>query len=492
MKDFNELYNNIDEKELNKISGDKEYAASTTESEVSFRQTASAYQPEESFQPATSAYQPEADIKEYKNEDAVHLSDSDENPLDTAVSAEKVDFITIKSAKKEKSKKMKVRAYKATAAAAIFVVCAGAVGFGASSGYNFSKNFIEKNDASSFQFADSGSDTMLIPNDDSNIMLTSTNTVAPIIKEVKDSVVNILIKAKTTDFFNQLYETSGSGSGIIFKEDTDKVYILTNNHVIDGATSVSISITGTEQVTAILVGKDPQSDLAVISVLKTDLTNAGINSVTVAKFADSDTMEVGEYVLALGNALGEGKTVTQGIISAQNKNINIDGKKLTVIQTDAAINPGNSGGALINTDGEVVGINTAKLSSSAIEGIGYAIPSNIALSTANELLQNGTVQRPYFGIMGFTINDNFRSMYNLNLEGVFISSVEENSSAADAGLKSTDIIVSYNGETIKTIEDLSAAISASKVNDTVTIGIIRNGVQSMNITATLKSNASNF
>lgn len=388
-------------------------------------------------------------------------------------------------------------------AGSIGTVCAcavigiGSVGAGFYMGKNAPENAnqpIVKNedkiDEDSFSFPDSNK-TYTVSSDP--LILTGTNTVAPILKKVQDSIVNISIKTTTTDyFFNQSYEATGAGSGIIYDQDDEKVYIVTNNHVVDGATSVSISITGTEQISAKLIGKNPQSDLAVIYILKSDLAAAGIQSVSPATFANSDVMEVGEYVLAVGNALGEGKTVTQGIISARNKTINIDGKKLTVIQTDAAINPGNSGGALINTDGEVVGINTAKLSSSSVEGIGYAIPSTYAKTIINEIMKNGTKETPYFGIMGFTIDDKFRSYYNLSAKGVFVTKVEENSSAAAAGLQYTDIITQFNGQTITTIEELSTAIQNCNVNDTIKLTIIRNGVKPMEISAVLKSSNQNF
>lgn len=402
-------------------------------------------------------------------------------------------YVTIKNSEEQEKKKKKFK--KNVKIAVAVVACCASVGVGLGFGYNTSNKFTaskENEQGLKFQFPDTTASADSKDNTDDNVILTGTNTIAPIINKVKDSVVNISIKTQSTNFFNQVYESTGAGSGIIFEQDDKKVYILTNNHVIDGASSVQISITGTEQVNASLVGKDASSDLALIYVLKSDLQKAGINEVKCATFADSDQMEVGEYVLAVGNALGEGKTVTQGIISAQNKEINIDGKKLTVLQTDAAINPGNSGGALINTDGEVVGINTAKLASSSVEGIGYAIPSSYAKKIVSEIKENGSIERPYLGISGFTINDKFKATYNLDIDGVFLSKVEENSAAANAGLRYTDIITGFNGEKITTIEQLSEAISKCKVNDTVTIDFIRNGTTEMSATATLSNYNQNF
>ena len=261
-----------------------------------------------------------------------------------------------KQKNKAKTKKVAKSILKTGAVASCFLC----LGVGVGSGIIISENFISKQEQSSFKFDVDLKDASL----KENIILTS-NSASSIFKEVGDSVVNISTKA-SSGFFTQELQDLGSGSGIIYKVDGDKVYILTNNHVIEGASYVTISVTGQEQVEASLVGTDPSSDLAVLSVSKQAMTKAGIENITVAKFADSDTVEVGDFVFPIGNALGRGKTMTQGMISAQNKKINIDGKNLTVIQTDAAINPGNSGGALMNTEGEVVGINTAKLSSSAI------------------------------------------------------------------------------------------------------------------------------
>lgn len=399
-------------------------------------------------------------------------------------------LITIQNSEEQEKKKKKFK--KNVKMAVAVVVCCASVGAGLGVGFDVSKKFIQNKESEQtlkFQFPEVSASK---ENADDNLILTGTNTIAPIINKVKDSVVNISIKTQTTNFFNQVYESTGAGSGIIFEQDDEKVYIMTNNHVIDGASSVQISITGEEQVNASLVGKDASSDLALIYVLKTDLQKAGINEVKCATFADSDQMEVGEYVLAVGNALGEGKTVTQGIISARNKEINIDGKKLTVLQTDAAINPGNSGGALINTDGEVVGINTAKLSSSSVEGIGYAIPSSYAKKIVSEIKENGSIERPYLGISGFTITEKFKQTYNLNIDGVFLSKVEEGSSAANAGLRYTDIITAFNGKKITTIEELSDEISKCKTGDTVSIEFIRNGITKMNVNATLSNYNQNF
>lgn len=392
-----------------------------------------------------------------------------------------------KAEKKQQQKNKRKKAAKVILKSGAVASCCLFLGVGIGTGAIVSKNVISKKEQSNFKF--NVSDVSQASLED-NVILTS-NSASSIFKEVGDSVVNISTKV-SGGFFNSELQDLGSGSGIIYKVDGDKVYILTNNHVIEGASYVTISVTGNEQVEANLVGTDPSSDLAVLSVSKKDMNNAGIKDITVAKFANSDNVEVGDFVFPIGNALGRGKTMTQGMISAQNKQINIDGKNLTVIQTDAAINPGNSGGALMNSDGEVVGINTAKLSSSAIEGIGYAIPSNIAIDIADQIINNGYVERPYFGIMGKTITENTKRIYNLNASGVIVVEVEEDSNAERSGLKAGDIITDFNGQKIETLDDLSGAINKCKPNDTVSFNIIRNGREEMTLNVTLTPSNTSF
>lgn len=365
------------------------------------------------------------------------------------------------------------------------ILCGASLGISLGVGLNASKNLFAKNGGDFSFAADTNENAQIEATATANSITPSADSVAKVYNSAKDSVVNISITVKSMGFFNQTYENSGSGSGIIYSQDDEKIYVVTNNHVVDGASSVKISITGDEQVNAKLVGKDASSDLAVISVLKSDLKAAGINSVSPAKFGKSDNMEVGEFVIAIGNALGEGKTATRGIISAVNKEINIDGKKLQVIQTDAAINPGNSGGALVNTAGEVVGINTAKLASSSIEGTGYAIPTYVAVDIIDELMEKGTVDKPYLGIQVYNIDDQFRRIYNIDYNGVFVVNVEQGSAAEKAGLQESDIITGVNGKTILSGDDLSAEINKHKSGENITFDVIRNGREQMTITATL-------
>ncbi|MDR2648640.1 MAG: trypsin-like peptidase domain-containing protein [Clostridiales bacterium] len=302
--------------------------------------------------------------------------------------------------------------------------------------------------------------------------IPGVSNVSAIVKKVSDAVVSINLSVSIPNFFNQTTEQPGAGSGIIFSEDEENVYVATNNHVIQSAGHVTISVDDKTHVDAHFVGSDPQSDLAVISVKKSDMADAGI-LYKLANFGDSSLLQVGDEVVAIGNAMGEGKTATSGIVSAINKQISIDGKTLDVIQTDAAINRGNSGGALANGQGEVIGINTAKLSASDVEGMGYSIPANIAKAILEDLKLNGSVKKPYLGIHGMSITEEMKNMYNLPSLGVYVDDVTADGAAEQAGIKSTDIIIGFNDKKITTIDELSAAIAASGVGDTATVYIYR-------------------
>jgi len=315
--------------------------------------------------------------------------------------------------------------------------------------------------------------------------LSSTNGVINVVKQSASSVVSINISG-TRNIFNRARPFDSAGSGIIIADDKERLYIATNNHVISNASSVTISVDDSSQVTANYVGSDFESDLAVISVAKVDMLAAGV-PYRIAMVGNSDALEVGEIVVAIGNALGEGKTATMGIVSAMNKQLNIEGRSIMTLQTDAAINPGNSGGALVNMRGEVIGINTAKLSDIGVEGMGYSIPIKEALVVIARLIEKGTTAqaRPYLGIHGTDIDEPTRQYNNLASVGIFVYSVIEGSSAEEAGLRRGDILVGFNDRKIANMEDLQKALQACKIGDTVNLALYRNGTLGQ-IRATLK------
>ncbi|MDR1000820.1 MAG: trypsin-like peptidase domain-containing protein [Clostridiales bacterium] len=305
--------------------------------------------------------------------------------------------------------------------------------------------------------------------------------LSEIVKVVAPCVVSVSITMESPygGMWDMPIEEIGSGSGIIFHHDAEKIYIATNYHVIEGATSVTIKIEDSKEIKASFVGSDPKADLAVVSVSKRDIEAAGVNSISLGTFGDSDDMVVGADVVAIGNAMGEGNIATGGIISATDKEIIVEDRTLKVLQTDAAINPGNSGGPLVNLNGEVIGINTAKMMSTLnedVEGMGYAIPSSIALPILEGLLD--AKPRPYLGILGGTLTGEtlsfFYENYNVQLPGgVYIEEVLPDTSAGKAGIARTDIITSFNGVTIDTFESLSTEIQKCQVGDMVEVKVIR-------------------
>jgi len=338
--------------------------------------------------------------------------------------------------------------------------------------------------AKELQSAEQGSTTVLNASNQNISLITDAaggsnedNTIA-IIEEVSKAVVSINTKMKTDYYFGG----GGSGSGVIIYEDDTKIYIVTNNHVIDGAGAVSISVDDDILVTANYVGTNESEDIAVISVTKSEMIAAGITDYKIAKFANSTALKVGQTVIAIGNAAGEGKSATKGIISAVNKDITIEGITLNVLQTDAAINPGNSGGALVDMSGSVVGINTAKYSGAgmgrgAIEGMGYSIPSNKVKELVEGMISGtATGQQepttPYLGISGDDVTQDMAATYNVPF-GAYVSRVSEKSNLVKAGLKSGDIIVAINDVTVSSYEDLKVQIQKHTVGTEVEIEVYR-------------------
>lgn len=287
-------------------------------------------------------------------------------------------------------------------------------------------------------------------------------------KKVGPAVVGITNKAYVRDIFNRVQLTErGTGSGVIY----DKAgYIATNNHVVEGASEIIVSLPDGRTVKGKVLGADSVTDLAVVKI--------DADNLTVAKFGDSDSLQVGEPAIAIGNPLGlefRG-SVTAGVISALNRSIELGERKFNLIQTDAAINPGNSGGALVNADGEVVGINSAKIAVSGVEGIGFAIPINTAKPILDELAKHGRVARPYLGASLMDQDIANRYGFEMNLHGgIFLVKVVANSPAAKAGIRAGDIILSFNGSKVKTAVELRTKLSECKVGDRVNVTIMRNG-----------------
>jgi len=301
--------------------------------------------------------------------------------------------------------------------------------------------------------------------------LVSNNSIVDIVKEVGPSVVNITTKVAVRDFFNNTYLSDGAGSGVIIEQDNENIYIMTNAHVINNTKELLVTLSNGEEIPAIVKGADTQTDLAVIQIKKNDVKD--LSYIKISKLGDSDNIQVGETAIAMGNALGYNNTVTVGVVSALNRQVTVDQKTLTLIQTDAAINPGNSGGALVNIYGEVIGINSVKITERDVEGFGFAIPINNAKPIIESLLKNGYVERPYLGIQGVDVTKAKSELTDLPV-GIFVSYVEPDSAAYFAGIKERDIIISLDDKITYTMEELKKLIDSHSVGDTVKIKIIRN------------------
>ena len=288
-------------------------------------------------------------------------------------------------------------------------------------------------------------------------------------------------------------ETYSEGSGVVYMKSNGKGYIVTNNHVISGSDAVQVMLANGKTVNAKVVGKDSTTDLAVLSIDAKYVTKT-------AEFGDSKSLQAGQTVIAVGSPLGSeyASTVTQGIISAPARTISTSsGNQQTVIQTDAAINPGNSGGALVNSAGQVIGINSMKLAQSSdgtsVEGMGFAIPSNEVVTIVNELVKKGKITRPQLGVRVIALQgipEGYRSRLKINStlkSGIYIASVNKKSSAANAGMKSGDVITKVDGKKIDDVASLHSILYSHKVGDTVNVTVNRNG-KDVNLKVKLEGN----
>ena len=258
----------------------------------------------------------------------------------------------------------------------------------------------------------------------------------------------------------------GVGSGVIITKDG---YILTNNHVVDGANEVKVTLTDGREFTAKVIGRDPKTDVAVVKI--------DADNLPVVPMADSDNVKVGDVVLAVGNPFGVGQTVTEGIVSAKNRgNMGIEDYE-DFIQTDAAINPGNSGGALVDIDGRLIGINTAILSrSGGNQGVGFAVPSNLARTVMESLIQNGHVTRGYLGVMIQNVTPALAQEFNLKeTTGALIGDVVPGGPADKAGFKDGDVVTKFNGQKITDSRQLQLVVAETKPGSKVPVEILRNG-----------------
>ena len=343
-----------------------------------------------------------------------------------------------------------------------------------------------------------------------NKSTTTSGTMTSAYKKVQNAVVSVLnykytsSSSSSSDIYSLFgYGDSDSssskksltlyseGSGVIYTTANGKGYIVTNNHVISGAAKVKVILASGKTISAKVVGKDSTSDLAVLSIDSKYVTQT-------ASFGDSSSLQSGQTVIAIGSPEGSeyASTVTQGIISSPSRTITYNSNQMTVIQTDAAINSGNSGGALVNSNGQVIGINSMKLSSSSsgdsVEGMGFAIPSNEVVTIVNQLVKKGKITRPQLGIKVAAIAE-LNSYYKKQLgistslkKGLYVASVTSGSAAASAGIKKGDVITAADGKTVNDVATLHSILYSHNVGDKVKITVNRNG-KTMTFTVTLQA-----
>ena len=302
---------------------------------------------------------------------------------------------------------------------------------------------------------------------------TISYDVAEIVKKAQPSTVSITTTVSTSyEYFFQQYEreSKGAGSGIIIGKTDDYLYIATNYHVIENAKEINVGFNDGQVLKAKVTGYDSSADVACVQIPISDIPEATANAISVAVTGDSDALQVGEPAIAIGNALGYGQSVTVGYISALERSIS--GSEGTYIQTDAAINPGNSGGALFNAQGEVIGINSIKYVDSKVEGMGFSIPINKAMSIINNLIQNGTKGKVYIGISGATITQEYSQIYGFPM-GVYIKDLTYGGPAEKAGLHSGDIIIGVDGHQVQTMDEFTDYLQKYNAGDKVTINYQR-------------------
>ena len=325
------------------------------------------------------------------------------------------------------------------------------------------------------------------------------NDVSSIVEKAMPSVVAINNKMIYTQdnwlFGQQQYEVPSSGSGIIAGQNDTELLIITNNHVVEDSEELSVTFIDNQSVKAAVKGTDSDSDLAVIAVQLSDIPEETRKQIKAADLGDSDSLKLGQGVVAIGNALGQGQSVTVGYVSALNKKLTINDVERTLLQVDAAINPGNSGGALLNSKGEVIGINEAKYADTSVEGVGYAIPISKAKDIIDDLMTRTTKiavsesEQGYLGIQLQNIDESMAKMYGMP-QGVYVYKIMEDSAAAGSDLHEKDIITKLDGEKISNYADLAKLLTYYKSGDTITLtvqSLVNGSYQEREVQVTLKN-----
>lgn len=373
-----------------------------------------------------------------------------------------------------------------TAAAVLFGTVAGGTMFGVNKAGEYlsgkhNKTATEMESPFQVQAAETQPD-VAVNTGGGTVIQVAQNDVSAIVEQAMPSVVAInntmLYQQQTWFGQSQTFEVPSSGSGIIVGQNDDELLIVTNNHVVSDSKELSVTFIDNSQVSAAIKGTDSDIDLAIIAVQIKDIPAETMSQIKVANMGDSDALKVGQGVIAIGNALGYGQSVTVGYISALDREIKAEGKTTrNLLQTDAAINPGNSGGALLNMKGEVIGINAAKFSSTEVEGMGYAIPISKVQEIIGDLMSVKTrvaaveeKNQGYLGIQGQNIDENASTMYDMP-RGIYVFKIVEGGAAADSDLREKDIITKFDGQTVRSMSELKDMLTYYQGGSTVTLTV---------------------
>ena len=412
-------------------------------------------------------------MEENNNQNTFSTNNTNDNGFKNVVSNSSTTYSSFEEKKQKQKKSNSGTGFGKTV---LLPFACGILGAGVVVGTCFGVPSIRNNLFSDFSLQESSSSSNANLNTEQISLLDYSDTAVGVAQKVLPSIVGINVTYSVNSIFYSGGTASAQGSGVIISDDG---YILTNNHVVNSSSSssfyelgkankITVSLYNDDtEYEAEIVGTDEQTDLAVIKIDKDGLT--------AAELGNSDSVQVGEFCMAIGNPLGLGTTVTDGIISAVNREVtDEDGNSYTAIQTNAAINSGNSGGALVNSQGQVIGINTLKVSGEGVEGVGFAIPINSTTDITDQLIKYNKVKRPYLGIGGIELNEETARANNLTV-GIYVKTLEDFSAAEKAGIRVGDVIVKADGQDIETMDELNAIKNAKAIGDKMTLTIWRDG-----------------
>lgn len=378
---------------------------------------------------------------------------------------------------------------KCAALALVFGLVSGTVFYGTGFAFRHTSGTNQSQQQTALESTDKAAETTV---NKGNLPATGVSTaaassdVSDVAENVMPSIVSItnMSSAVQSDFFGRIYEEEvpSAGSGIIIGQTEEEIYVATNNHVVSNSNQLTVNFVDNQQVTAEIKGTDASTDLAVLSVKTKDIPSDTMEKIKVATIGSSDSIKVGQSVVAIGNAMGYGQSVTTGVISALDREVTVQdemtGTSITndLIQTDAAINPGNSGGALLNMNGEVIGINSVKYADTQVEGMGYAIPISAAEPIINNLITREVVDESnsaYLGVTGQDVTSEISDSFGMP-EGLYITMVTENSAADQAGIRKGDVLTKFDGRKITSLEGLSEAMKYYAAGTQVEVTLQKN------------------